>query len=60
MGDLQDLQRRVMLQNATTLLECTDGELRQMIRNAHPELAAADINSMHKEELVAYLLKSKG
>jgi hypothetical protein len=56
MGDLADLQRRVRLQNATTLLECTDGELRQMIHNAHPEIGAAELNSMHKEELVACML----
>lgn len=58
----QELQRRVNLQNTANLLECTDAELRELIKqNLHSsqQLPLSRLNSMHKEELVDYYNRIK-
>lgn len=52
-----DLAGKVQLQNAVSLLEYTDAELRSLIRQQLPEddrLTSSRLNSMRKEELVDY------
>ncbi len=56
-GLASEIQRKVELQNTANLLEYTDTELRQLIRQSlsDPEqLPPSRLNSMHKEELVDY------
>lgn len=53
----KQLADRVQLQNAVSLLEYTDAELRSLIRQQLPDedrLSRSRLNSMHKEELVDF------
>ena len=53
----EQLAGRVQLQNAVSLLEYTDAELRSLIRQQLPDedkLTRSRLNSMHKEELVDF------
>ena len=53
----KQLNGRVQLQNAVSLLEYTDAELRSLIRQQLPsedKLTPGHLNSMHKEELVDF------
>lgn len=55
--DARDEMRRVRLARAMHLLECSDGELRELLARQEPELGSVELNSLHREEMVARLLQ---
>ncbi len=52
--------RKIRLQNAVNLLECTDDELRDLLQKRCPRLDAVRLNCMRKEEMVDLLCKIDG
>ncbi len=47
--------RRVRLGNAAALLECTDGELRELLRRRLPEISETELKNMRRQDMVERL-----
>ncbi len=57
---LPDVQRRVRLSNAATLLECTDGELKELVRRRAPQLSEQELAGMRRQDMVDWLANRGG
>lgn len=57
---LPEVKRRVRLSNAATLLECTDGELKELVRRRAPQLSEQDLANMRRQDMVDWLANRGG
>ncbi len=57
---LPEVKRRVRLSNAATLLECTDGELKELVRRRAPQLSEQDLAQMRRQDMVDWLANRGG